>query len=451
MAQGHRGTGRVHEIALLHLAGDEEVGQEIVAAAAERRLDEGRRKSATESGRVDARELSLGRERVVAEAEIVDVGIEPQRLAAAPEVAVGVVGTHARSIDGGVARRDADQVALALAHLDEERQVALRVETFPFPHPHGAEALDAGHRAADVRNGLRRVGIARLRIDEGADHRRVDAVGGLDRHLPHRGFRSRIDGEAHVHDVGGIVHHGIARHGLGEGVAERPEAIDDPGLAGEHRRRAGGHVVAGAGEALGQNLFREGAAARIQGAHRAQGVGGAEIDRDLHRNERAGAGALRRAGRGGKRGFPGHGHAVDANRDGTLIIAVAREHVSEAAQVGLGAAHQPLAIRRRFLAQAVERRGVLQRLEDIRIVGAGDAQAVGQSLGTRGGRRLVAAEQAEQVESLRGLRQGRKGQDTQENATDSRRTQQAVHPDKHAMGEVLDPFPGSALRKASKC
>ena len=79
---------------------------------------------------VDAGELALRRVEVVAEVE--QVGVEPDGLAAAEQVAVGVGRADAGAVDGGVARRDADQVALALGHVDEDRQVAL---ARPAPSP----------------------------------------------------------------------------------------------------------------------------------------------------------------------------------------------------------------------------------------------------------------------------------------------------------------------------
>ena len=233
-----------------------------------------------------------------------------------------------------------------------------------------------------------------------------------------------------------IVHDGIARHGLGEGVAEGAEAIDDLRLAGEHGRRAGRNVVAGPGEALGQHLLRERTAAGVEDGHGAQGVGGTEIDRDLNRHQRARARVLGNPCGGNQRGLAADRHSVDADRNGALIVAVTGEHIGQAAQIGLGAPHQPLAVRRRLLAQAVEGRGVLQGPQDVRIVGAGESQAIGQCHRARSRRLLFRAEQAEQVEGGRRTRQKDQRRDTQKNATKDRRTQQAVHPDMHSLGGV---------------
>src|SRR3954470_21941806 len=73
-----RRAAAIHQIALLHLAGDEGVGEKVVPAAPERRLDVSRRRAPAEPVGADPGDLALVGERIVAETEIVDVRVEPE-------------------------------------------------------------------------------------------------------------------------------------------------------------------------------------------------------------------------------------------------------------------------------------------------------------------------------------------------------------------------------------
>ena len=133
-----------------------------------------------------------------------------------------------------------------------------------------------------------------------------------------------IDGEGHVHDVGGIVHHGIAADRLGEGMAEGPEAVDDLRLAGEHRGRAGRHLVVDPGEARRQHSSAKGAAAGIADTDRSEGCRAARPRPTILTGTRArarDASAARAAAT--TRGLARQRHAVDADRDAALVVAVA--------------------------------------------------------------------------------------------------------------------------------
>jgi len=150
--------------------------------------------------------------------------------------------------------------------------------------------------------------------------------------------------------MGGVVHHGVARDRLREGVAEGAEAIDDPRLAGQHRGRARRNVLVHTGETRRQHIAGKRVPGRIPRGDRLQGVERAGLDDDPHRHEGTGTGPFRRSGGGGNIGFARQRHAVDADAHGPLIIAVPRQHVGEAPLIGLGAADQTLAVRRRVLA-----------------------------------------------------------------------------------------------------
>src|SRR5260370_24172990 len=93
-------AGGVADIGLLRLAAREYVGDEIVVGAPERWLHEGPREASSEAVGIDAGELALGCVEVIA--KIVEVAVDPEGLASAEQVAVGIVGADAGSVDGGV-------------------------------------------------------------------------------------------------------------------------------------------------------------------------------------------------------------------------------------------------------------------------------------------------------------------------------------------------------------
>ncbi|BAR47201.1 hypothetical protein Maq22A_c28475 [Methylobacterium aquaticum] len=400
----HRAAGGVAEIGLLHLAADEGAGEQVVAGAEQGGLDEGGGEPAAQPVGLDARELAAPGVIVGAEPEIGQVGVDPQGLAAAEQVAVGPVGAHARPVDGGVARRDADDVARPLRHVDEDRQRAVGVERRALAHPHAAQRLDARDRAADVGQRLRRIGIARLGVDERAHHRRIDGLGAPHRHGADRRLGAWIDHEAHVHDVGGIVDHRLAAQHLGEGVAVAAEGIDHGRLAGQHRGGAGRHLAVDAGQALRHRPGAEGQAGRIEHRDPAQVVERTLVDRDPHRHEAAVARGLGGPHGGARRRVAAQHHVLDAEGRRAGIVAEARERIDEARRVGLGPAQQALTVGRRVVAQAVEARRVLERLEQVLVLDALEADGIGQGGRARGRRRLLGAEQPEQVEGPGGLR-----------------------------------------------
>jgi len=164
VAQADGAARRVADVGLLCLASREQIGDEVVAGAPQGRLHEGRREATAEAIGVDARELALRRVEVVA--EVVDVGVQPQGLAASEQVAVGVIRADAGAIDGGVARRDADEVVVALGHIDEDRQVAGWIEGLALADADRPQRLDLGHGATNVGHGLGRIRVARFGIDE---------------------------------------------------------------------------------------------------------------------------------------------------------------------------------------------------------------------------------------------------------------------------------------------
>src|SRR5262249_24913385 len=145
---------------------------------------------------IDAGELALGCVEVIA--KIVEVAVDPQGLASAEQVAVGVVGADAGSVDGGVAGSAPDQVALALGDVGEDRQIAVRIKRLALAHAHRAQALHLRNRAAHVGQGLRRIGVAGLRVDEGTHRRRVDVLGAANRDLTDPSDRPQINYEGHV-------------------------------------------------------------------------------------------------------------------------------------------------------------------------------------------------------------------------------------------------------------
>ena len=231
-------------------------------------------------------------------------------------------------------------------------------------------------------------------------------MGAANRDLTDPGDRSRINYKGHVHDVGRIVHYGIARDRLGEGMTERAEAVDDARLAREHGGRAGRHIVRHAGKARRQHLVSKGMPVEIAHADGAEHVERAWLDHDLDRHQGAVAGGFCRAGGSRDRALARENHAVDVNRDPTAIIAEARDRVGEAAQVLFGAPHDALAVGRSLSAEAVKGRRVLKGLQHIVIVDALDHHGVGQGARARDRQLLLRAEQAEQVEGTRGLRVG---------------------------------------------
>jgi hypothetical protein len=366
--------------------------------------------------------LPLARDRVDAPVEAVhevQVGVEAQALGASEQVAVGPVGAHARAVDRGVSGRDAEQASGALRHLHEQGQIASRVEGFRLAHPHGAERLDASDRRAALANGLGRVRVARLGVDEGSHHGRVDGLCSAHGNLADPGPRTGVDREGHVERLGAMVDHGLACGDLGERVAAAAEMVDEARLNGEHRGRACRFAVPDPQEA-GRQVFRRegGTGAGVPDRDRSQGVERSRFDADPDRHRRAvpvGLGPESRgaSGRCCRRAWTGSRaecDAIDCDRDLPVIVARSPQGIGQLGQVGLGAAHQAVAVRRGLLAQAVQGRRVLKRLTQALVVDALEGEPIGDGVDPRARHLLLGPEQAEGVEEVDSLRWSASGE-----------------------------------------
>ena len=181
-------------------------------------------------------------------------------------------------------------------------------------------------------------------------------------------------------------------------MAQRPEAVDDLRLAGENGGGTSGDVVTHPGETLGQHFGREIVAARIGSRHRAELIERSGIDDDLHGHQGPVPAALGGTRRSRHRGLARQFDAIDADGDLALVIAVAGEHVGQAAKVRLRPPHDALAVGRSVLAKAIERGGVLQSLQHVVILEPLKLHRIGQRVAARCRRLFFGTEHAEQVE-----------------------------------------------------
>ena len=377
------------------------VDQEVVAAAAERRFQEARRKAGAEIGRLEIAEtLDLG---AVDPRREEDGGFEPQSLSTAEQVAVLPIGLHRRAVDRRIASGEAEQMLGSFVDLDEDRQVAGLVQPLGFADADRADGRDRRDRLARVGQRLGRIGFARLQIDEGANHLGRDVAGLGDRDVAEAGHRAGIDEERDVHGLGGVVDDGADLDDARERAGLVAPVIDQRDLRrpdrGRKRGRAGHEARDLAG--VGDHRRRIAASARHD-VDVAQRELRPRIDGDHDRGGSAVAVALGCRRQSGRR-LAGlrHRDAVHRDRDLRIEIALGPERIDQWIDVGGGAAGQSLTVGRGIFAQAIEQRGVLHAA----LQGAGighiaelELQFIGQR-GRADRRRLVlAAEEVEDVE-----------------------------------------------------
>jgi hypothetical protein len=223
-------------------------------------------------------------------------------------------------------------------------------------------AGDRRDRLLGIGQRLGRIGLARLQIDEGADHLGRDVAGLGDRDVAEAGNRTGIDDKRDIHRLRGVIDDRSDFDDAGERAGFAAPVIDQCGLCRSDRGGGGGCAGHEAGNLAGVGNHRGRIATSTRNdvdiAQREQRPGG---DRDHHRCRRAVAIALGRGGKARRRlAGLGHRRAIDADRDLRVEITLSPERIDQRVDIGGGAAGQGLAIGRRILAQAIEQRGVLQ-------------------------------------------------------------------------------------------
>jgi hypothetical protein len=95
-----------------------------------------------------------------------NIAFEAQAFGAAEQIAVFVIDAASRTIHGRIAGGKADQIARAVADLDEDRQISVGVQLVAFADANRADSRDRADRFARIGECLRRIRLTRLKVDE---------------------------------------------------------------------------------------------------------------------------------------------------------------------------------------------------------------------------------------------------------------------------------------------
>ena len=331
-----------------------------------------------------------------------DVRLQPQPFGAAEHVAVLPIDLSGRSVVRRVFCRCANGVGEAVLDIDLVGQAALRIQRLALDDPHAADRRNFAQARAGVLDHPRRIRIARLDIEERARDGRAEAVRADQRRFAERRDGTRRGDERDVHGVRLVVHHRRDRQDLGQRPALLAEIIDYAVRGRAQAARGGSIAGLEADHPVGQRLGRQRLAGPIDDADHVQPEERPRIDANDHRRDRPVAIAFGGANKGDRvRRKNCDACAADRNGDGRIIVAEAPQRINDLAEIVGRAARQRVAVRRRVLAQLVERRGVHHRVLDAALAaGHVDRHRIGDRGPRDGGRRVVRTEQAEKTEGV---------------------------------------------------